>query len=115
MIQTAPLQAKTFLRAIVNCVHNTNIEQVKVEEVIEHCLAISHVEGHKRPNPNELLGTANWLETNGLILIDDLKHGIHAKGSSKFICETKIVFRKHHLRWGHCSITFRIWTISELK
>ena len=79
-MQTAPLQAKIFLRGVVASFRSSGIEEASVEEVIEHCLAISHVDGHKKPTYNELLRSANWLETSSFILTDNLSHGIHAKG-----------------------------------
>ena len=79
-MQTAPLQAKIFLRGVVASFRSSGIEEASVEDVIEHCFAICHVDGHKKPAYNELLRSANWLETSSFILTDNLSHGIHAKG-----------------------------------
>lgn len=79
LMQTAPLLAKVFLRGVVASFRSSGIEEASCEEVIEHCFAICHVDGHKKPNYNELLRSANWLETSSFILTDNLGHGIHAK------------------------------------
>lgn len=79
LMQSAPLQAKIFLRGVVASFRSSGIEEASIEEVIEHCGAICHVDGFKKANYNELLTTANWLESCSFILADNLKHGIHAK------------------------------------
>ena len=81
LIKTAPLLSQTFLRGILAA--TVSKQEAKIEDVIEHCFIICHLEGIKKPNYNEFLTSANWLETVGLIITDNLKHGIHSKGRFK--------------------------------
>ena len=55
------------------------IEEATIGEIIENVSALAHVDGHRNPDWFELLPTAGWLDTAGLVLIDNLLHGIHAK------------------------------------
>ena len=60
-------------------INNKGIEEATIGEIIENVSALAHVDGHRNPDWFELLPTAGWLDTAGLILIDNLLHGIHSK------------------------------------
>jgi len=79
LMKSAPLYAQLFLRGTVAAFRTSGIEEASVEDIIEHTEAIAHVDGHRKPLFYELLPIANWLDTTGLILTDNLIHGIHAK------------------------------------
>ena len=106
-MQTAPLHAKIFLRGVVASFRSSGIEEASVEDVIEHCFAICHVDGHKKPAYNEFLRSANWLETSSFILTDNLSHGIHAKG----IVQYKTVRGHRNSRLKFLAIASRVKTM----
>ena len=77
---------RLFLQGVVSAIRSSGIEEASVDCILEHCHAICHVVGHKKPNWTDFLRSANWLEQNGFIITNDLSNGIYTKGSSsKFI------------------------------
>ena len=80
LMKTAPLYAKVFLRATVAAFRSSGIEEATIEEIIQHIDAIAHIDGLKELHWHETIPIANWLETSGFILVDNLAIGIYAKG-----------------------------------
>lgn len=77
---------RLFLQGVISAFRSTGIEVATIDTIIEHCQAICHVDGHKKPNWTDFLTSGNWLVQTGLIITNDQRIGIHTKGSSsKFI------------------------------
>ena len=86
---------KIFLRGVISALSSSGLEAAKVEDIIEQCNVICHVEGNKKPNWTVWIKSANWLECMSIINTNDLKNGIHTLGSSSiFKLFNSMNFRK---------------------
>jgi origin recognition complex subunit 1 len=78
-MKACPTFAQIFLRGTVAAFRTLGVEEASVEDVIDHSGVIANMDGERKPETFELLQVAGYLETVGLILVDNLQSGIHAK------------------------------------